>query len=71
MNQEGRFMNPNKLFLPVTLSAVLLESVVAAQKKAMERLGQVRFPVFCTVAAQEQFAWSRRGAFFRPAAPLS
>ena len=48
-------MSPSKLFLSVTLSAVLLGSIVLAQEKAMERLGQVRFPVSCTVAAQKQF----------------
>ncbi|MGH7846977.1 MAG: tetratricopeptide repeat protein [Candidatus Binatia bacterium] len=48
-------MSPSKLFLSVTLSTFLLASILLAQEKATEKLGQVRFPVSCTVGAQKEF----------------
>jgi tetratricopeptide (TPR) repeat protein len=48
-------MSSKKLFLSLTLSTLLLASIVLAQEKAMERLGQVSFPISCTPAAQKQF----------------
>jgi tetratricopeptide (TPR) repeat protein len=48
-------MSSNKLLLSLTLSTLLLASIVLAQERAMERLGQVSFPVSCTPAAQKQF----------------
>src|SRR5918992_1575817 len=51
----GVVMKLNKLFLFVTLTIIVCPRVVTAQEKAPARLGQVRFPVSCSVAAQKQF----------------
>jgi tetratricopeptide (TPR) repeat protein len=48
-------MKPSKFFVSVTVSTLFLASIVLAQEKGMEKLGQVRFPISCTGAAQKQF----------------
>ncbi len=48
-------MKPNKLYLFAILTALLCASDTTAQEKATEKLGEVHFPVSCTVAAQKQF----------------
>ena len=48
-------MKLDKLFLFGILITHLCPTVVMAQEKAAERLGQVHFPVSCTAAAQKQF----------------
>ncbi len=50
-------MNPNRLVPSITVMALLCASVVTAQAKPAdpEKLGQVHFPVSCSVAAQQQF----------------
>ena len=47
-------MEPNKLFLSVTLIALFSFSFGVAQEQ-VEKLGQVHFPVACNAAAQKQF----------------
>jgi tetratricopeptide (TPR) repeat protein len=48
-------MKLDKLFLFGILITHLCPTVVMAQEKAAERLGQVHFPVSCAAAAQKQF----------------
>ena len=48
-------MKVDKLFLFGILITLLCPTVVMAQEKAAERLGQVHFPVSCSAAAQKQF----------------
>jgi tetratricopeptide (TPR) repeat protein len=48
-------MKLNKLFLVVSLIAVVYASLGRTQERATEKLGKVHFPVSCTAAAQEQF----------------
>ncbi|HEX6438032.1 MAG TPA: hypothetical protein VF182_12920 [Candidatus Binatia bacterium] len=48
-------MKLNKLFLFGILVTLLCPPAAIAQEKAMEKLGQVNFPVTCTAAAQKQF----------------
>ncbi|MBI4488360.1 MAG: hypothetical protein HY694_04690 [Deltaproteobacteria bacterium] len=48
-------MKAKRLFLFLTFSTVLYAPLVMAQEKTMEKLGEVRFPVSCTAAAQKQF----------------
>ena len=48
-------MKLNKLFLFGILVTLLCPPAVIAQEKAMEKLGQVNFPVSCSAAAQKQF----------------
>jgi tetratricopeptide (TPR) repeat protein len=48
-------MKPNKLFLVVSLIALVYASLGRTQERATEKLGKVHFPVSCSAAAQEQF----------------
>ena len=48
-------MKPNKLFLVVSLIALVYASLARTQQRAIEKLGKVHFPVSCSAAAQEQF----------------
>ena len=48
-------MKPNKLFLVVSLIALVYASLGRTQQRAIEKLGKVHFPVSCSAAAQEQF----------------
>jgi len=48
-------MKPNKLFLVVSLIALVYASLGKTQQRAIEKLGKVHFPVSCSAAAQEQF----------------
>ncbi len=63
-------MKLNRLVPSITLMALLCASVVTAQEKPAdpEKLGQVHFPVSCSVAAQQQFerAVTMLHSFFYP-----
>ena len=48
-------MKPNKLFLVVSLIALVYASLGRTQQRGIEKLGKVHFPVSCSAAAQEQF----------------
>src|SRR4029450_8511008 len=48
-------MKPNKLFLVVSLIALVYASLGRTQERATEKLGKVHFPVSCSAAAQEPF----------------
>jgi hypothetical protein len=48
-------MKSMKLFMLLTVSALLSAPVVTAQEKITQQLGKVHFPVSCSPAAQEQF----------------
>jgi len=48
-------MKPNKLFLVVSLVALVYASLGKTQERATEKLGKVHFPVSCSAVAQEQF----------------
>jgi tetratricopeptide (TPR) repeat protein len=48
-------MKPNKLFLVVSLIALVYGSLGRTQERATEKLGKVHFPVSCSAVAQEQF----------------
>jgi hypothetical protein len=48
-------MKPNKLFLVVSLIALVYASLGRTQQRGIEKLGKVHFPVSCSAAGQEQF----------------
>src|SRR5687768_15755998 len=48
-------MKPHKLFIVVSVVALVFGSVGRTQERAAEKLGKVHFPVSCSAAAQEQF----------------
>ena len=48
-------MKPNKLFLVVSVIALVYGSLGRTQERATEKLGKVHFPVSCSAVAQEQF----------------
>jgi tetratricopeptide (TPR) repeat protein len=48
-------MKPHKLFIVVSVVALVFGSVGRTQERAVEKLGKVHFPVSCSAAAQEQF----------------
>ena len=50
-------MKPNKLFMFVALMALSCTSTVLLNEKAKttDKIGNVNFPISCSIVAQEQF----------------
>ena len=48
-------MKLNKLFLVVSVVALVYASLGRTQERATEKLGKIHFPVSCSATAQEQF----------------